>query len=118
MRARGGRLGQLLVDLLQKNGVTGLASPRVPRANGDFGRADPSDEPLATRARLAAAASSALTVRVDRGGRGRAETPQLCAGGSVRLQSKGVPLTLPRLVFTMPQIRLERHEPFFIHDWH
>jgi hypothetical protein len=38
--------------------------PRVPRANADFGRADPSEEPLPTRARLAAAASSALTVRV------------------------------------------------------
>ena len=46
--------------------------------------------------------------------RGRAETRQLCAGGSVRLQSKGVPLTLPRLVFTMPRVRLGWHEPFMI----
>ena len=63
----------------------------MPRADGDFGRADPSEEPLPARARLAAAASLSLTVRV----RGRAETPQLCAGGSVRLQSEGVFLSLP-----------------------
>jgi len=36
----------------------------VPRADGAFGRADPSGEPLPTRARLAAAAILSLTVRV------------------------------------------------------
>ena len=36
----------------------------MPRADGDFGRAGPSEEPLPARARLAAAARSARSVRV------------------------------------------------------
>ena len=56
----------------------------MPRADGEFGRADPSEEPLPTRARLAAAASLSVTVR-GRGRRGRAETPQLCAPRGIRI---------------------------------
>ena len=56
-RAAYGRRSQSDTSFLQQR-------PRVPRADGDFGRADPSEEPLPTRARLAAAARSALAVRV------------------------------------------------------
>ena len=55
----------------------------MPRADGAFGRADPSGEPLPARARLAAAARSALPVRVAAAV--AAETPQLCAPRGIRI---------------------------------
>ena len=76
-RAAYGRRSQSDTSFLQQR-------PRVPRADGEFGRADPSEEPLPTRARLAAAASLSVTVR-GRGRRGRAETPQLCAPRGIRI---------------------------------